>query len=392
LGAHVGLLLVVLVAGCRADALPPPQVDAGDYTCGFRVLTPAQQGGPADIAVLAVWYPSHAAEADFAYPGHTIGRAAPSSCLASDAPPAGNGAPFPLIVQAHGLYGGAVSMAYCAEYLARHGYVVVATDYQDTLAPDLKRQMAAQRLGPGEVFASGMDFARGAAQWLRYITPRQDELLRYMEHVRLRPTHEILDYVLKQSGAAGSPLAGLIDEQRIGMMGHSLGGLTTLGLIGGDPSPAMRDARIKAAAFLSAPVSLWRTNVERLGIPIMNMHGDNDPASLGAPDDRSALYDLAPPPKYYLILEHANHMSFANPMRVNLADCWQADGPPRVIVSFVSAFFDAQLRPSTEAAARLKNPTSGLVYYAYTLPGAGEKKWGTLPPITRRRLRGMVNP
>ena len=78
--------------------------------------------------------------------------------------------------------------------------------------------------------------------------------------------HEInaaVDFVIAESEQAGTLLEGAVDEARIGMTGHSYGGLTTLLIMGGEykdrfsagaaMAPAPADA---AAAKVTAPFML----------------------------------------------------------------------------------------------------------------------------------------
>ena len=80
--------------------------------------------------------------------------------------------------------------------------------------------------------------------------------------VRVADARFVLTYLERESASADSFLTGMVDPDRLGMVGHSLGGLTTL-------AAAARDGRIKAAVALdpvNPPVflgiSAWNAEAE----------------------------------------------------------------------------------------------------------------------------------
>ncbi len=381
------LLTAALVAGCLAADLPLPPTDRGGFSAGFSLLRPAQEDGPPGLEVLAVWYPTDAVEAAYEYPGRGLAGARAASRVAVNAIPATRGAPYPVVVAAHGLFGSAIGLAYLAEYLARHGYVVAAMDYADTMPPDYTRQVAAQRVGSGEVFTSGLAFLTTAGRWARDLGADPARLLRYLEERRLQPTRELLDYLLGLNDRAGSVLEGLLNTDRVGMMGHSLGGYTTLGLVGGHPGPAWRDERIKVAVLLSAGLLPYRGHVSQVATPVMVMYGENDPPGLGEPEDRYQTYAEVTGPRAVIVVAGAEHLTFSNPRSLNLADCWERDRRLAVIVAYSLAFLDTYLCAVPEARARFEQPTQGVLYHAYQWPGDTEQTWGELPPFVQQRRR-----
>ena len=175
------LLLLVLLA-----AYTPAAAGPAAYNAGFTTRTVA--GEPP--FPIAVWYPTAADEMDWLsgiYPMHS----------AQDAPPAPGH--FPLVVISHGSSGSEIGHRDWAEYLARHGYVVLV---------------------PRHVGDSYDDFSgRGS----------DVQLIRRPVQVTAA-----LDAVL------ADPVLGIaIDPARIGMMGFSAGGYTTLKTIGGEPTFAL---------------------------------------------------------------------------------------------------------------------------------------------------------
>jgi fermentation-respiration switch protein FrsA (DUF1100 family) len=122
----------------------------------------------------------------------------------------------------------------------------------------------------------------------------------------------VLDQVLAASRDPKSWLHGLVNPNRIGAAGHSLGGMTTYGLV---YNACCRDPRIKAAAVLSAatvvlpgetrtfPANEFFTGVHT---PLLAVHGDQDPIVPYA-DGRES-WNAANAPKFLLTLHGGNHI------------------------------------------------------------------------------------
>ncbi len=365
-----------------------PKPDVGTFRCGFRVFQ-LGEGGQFGPRVAAVWYPTAAEEREFAYPRRSNFAGVPHSCLAPDAPPDRSRAPYPLIVFCHGAWGCALDSAYLCEYLARHGFVVAATDYDDAAPPDFARQVAATRLGPGQLMGDVREMAADTVGLVRLMAGRPREFLSYLEKRRLAPTRTLIDWLLEMNGRSDWPLAGMVDGKSVGIVGHSLGGMTAMALVGAHPDPAQRDDRIKAAVLLSAPVHPFQRTVAKIAVPVMVMHGDRDPAATGRLAQRSLAYDNAPPPKFYLILRDATHFAFSNPPRVDLWQAWQQDHRAAVICAYSTAFYRRYL--IGRAVPELQQaPPETVAYYAFMLPDGHEKSWGTVPAQPRMNLRQIL--
>lgn len=135
--------------------------------------------------------------------------------------------PAPLIIFAHGLTGHPRSHEMHRIDLAANGFVVVAPAFPLT-----------NNDVPGAFFNAG-------------------DIDGQVEDVSF-----LIDAVL-----ADPELAGRIDPDRIGMIGHSLGGLTTAGAAVG----VNADTRISAAVVMSAGFVTPRS-----GVSVMVLHGDAD--------------------------------------------------------------------------------------------------------------------
>jgi predicted dienelactone hydrolase len=115
---------------------------------------------------------------------------------------------------------------------------------------------------------------------------------------------EVLTRTLALNTASGDPFAGHIDTAAgVGVAGHSMGGMTTDGLLTSWP-----DDRIVAAVPV-ATVDMG--NSAGLAAKVLFIHGSNDPTC----DINSARanYNKLPAPKAFLTQNGADHGSFLTP-------------------------------------------------------------------------------
>jgi predicted dienelactone hydrolase len=306
--------------------------------------TPANRdypGAPERRLVVEVWYPAEGIAGDEGEGGEL-----------RDATPDASSAPYPLIMFAHGYSSTRTQSKSYTQHLASHGYVVASPTFP----------------------LSSLDAPGG---------PRLKAVLDQPADVSF-----VIDEVLRRSAGADDPLSGLIDGERIGMTGHSLGGLTTLLTTYGDNA----DARIKAAAPLSAPACFVGGGfADQTSVPIMVVSSSRD--LIVSQQSIRHGYDVANAPRYFVNVLGGDHVNFgdsaftdegigsdvvsriagddliadaiamATPLGGDLTTCL-ADGAPPVddaipgdqqrelLRTYTTPFFDAYLRDD-EAALRL---------------------------------------
>jgi predicted dienelactone hydrolase len=201
-----------------------------------------------------VWYPT-VGEAD----------AAPQRDAAVDS----EGAPYPLVVFAHGLMSSRGQSPYYTEHLASHGYVVVAPDFP------LSKGGA-----PGGASLGAVAEQAGDVSFM-------------------------IDTFLAHDDEAGNLFESAIDADRIGVTGHSLGGLTTLLSIYGPG----RDERIDAALAIEPVACIMTDDVSGdASTPVLVLAGSLDRFVRGMP---RIGYDAANPPRYWLEVAGADHVRFS---------------------------------------------------------------------------------
>jgi predicted dienelactone hydrolase len=271
--------LLLTAAASTAHAAPPaPPDELGPFAVGrttFVVVDPSR-----DDRTLTVdaWYPVDAEDAagvpisvyDLIFTG------LPSE-VALDAPPVSSDGPFPLVVFSHGNNGIRFQSFFLTETLASHGFVVVAPDHAGNTAADL--------IFPGPPFET-----RDRPLDISFVITR----------------------MLEKSADSGDPFFETLDGIRIGVMGHSFGGFTTLAMATGfqDVPP---DFRVRALVPISPAVGGLSdeqlASVERPEIVI------GGTADVTVPIDPSSVRAFELPsarPRYRIDVEDAGHNSFTN--------------------------------------------------------------------------------
>ena len=214
------------------------------------------------------------------------------------------GRPYPLVVFAHGSGGLGSGYDVLLRTWASAGYVVAAPAFPGSTDED----------------------ARG--DWTA-------DLPNFPADVRF-----VVDEVLKVA-------AGAVDPGRIGMAGHSMGGMISLSVAG---NTCCHDARMKAAVILAGRETpfgsgqLWA----RIRTPVLLVHGDADTAVPYA-DGRRA-YANAPPPRFLLTILGGDHGApySAEP----------SDPQSRVVVDATLDFFDHYLKGVPDALGHLRAHTA----------------------------------
>ena len=188
-------------------------------------------------------------------------------------PASNDGGPFPLVVYSHGFTSSRDGGAYIQEFLASHGYVVVAVNYPLT----------------------NMNAPGG---------PNVKDVVNQPGDVSF-----IIDTLLEQSATSGHRLEGMVDASRIGVTGISLGGLTsTLAAF----HPDWADERIKASLSIAGPTALFTPEFFRhREVPFLMLAGDID-ALVPYPTNAAPVPEVVPGGELVTVKD-ASHTGFAGP-------------------------------------------------------------------------------
>jgi len=328
----VAAIVAALSAPARAARTFAPD---GPYEVG--VMTGYTEFDGRDMAIM-VWYPAEPAPGSAPYDYSGITGAA-----VLEAEPYKAFAPYPLILFSHGMGACASQSVYYTENLASMGYVVAGPDHKDSIMCHIDRE---PDITPADVIKaailSGFDLS-GAV--MRLFKDKFEEM-GYEFTYRPREASAAIDRVLQWNRDPSHPLHGMIDPERIGATGHSLGGYTTL-MVGGlpficedtppgecgldkagpenRPDPCcleayrdldpfeLRDERVKAILPLG-PALLFpglARAARAVEVPHMTITGDSKRMEVPL-EPVKTFYDNAPGPKYLIVLKNTDHMTIAD--------------------------------------------------------------------------------
>jgi pimeloyl-ACP methyl ester carboxylesterase len=218
----------------------------------------------------------------------------------------------PLMVFSHGFGGCHQQSAFLMEALADAGYLVVAPDHKDAKCGDSTR-----RGRPEEKFGK-------AEEWSdQTYADRRDDIKKLVETMR-------------QDRQWNSE----VDWSRVGLVGHSLGGYTVLGLAGGWPSWKMPG--IKAVLALSPycePFAL-KGDLDGIDMPVMYQGGTRDFGITPSVKKAGGCYAKTSSPATFVEFEGAGHFAWTN------VQAAQHD----IITRYSLAFLDKNVRGTSAAS------------------------------------------
>lgn len=257
-------------------------------------------------------------------------REAPVLCYF---PAADSDAPLPAIIFSHGLGGSCKGYAYLGEYWAGRGYLVFVL----------------QHIGSDDRIWRGKSREEALEAMRKAVTVKN------MSN-RLEDVHALIDNFVAWNSDPQNPLYGKIDQNRIGMGGHSFGALTTQVLAGqlvplwGDK---YADKRIKAALVLSPSYPqreiLMPSPFSKVEIPWLLMTGTEDVSIVidRKAEERLKVFEALPPGhKYQLVIFGGNHMLFTGINR---------PAKSAMVQQLSTLFWDAWLKDDPKAREALES-------------------------------------
>lgn len=238
---------------------------------------------------------------------------------------------FPVVLFSHGDMGCGTQSTFITEQLARKGYIVIAPDSKDAACT-----VSGQPQTPD---ISDMPALTDFAAWNETSAVyRRDDLQLALSYVLNIPEFKSVS-----------------DSSNLALMGHSLGGYTAFGMIGGWDS--WYDSRFKAAMLLSPFLQgyLDKQRANQGKTPMMFQGGTLDggvtPWLNGTKGDA---YDQAVTPKIYAEFEKAAHFAWTNntctqALAANVKDCLANVPIASQITNYVVDYFNYYLKgiPST---------------------------------------------
>lgn len=194
--------------------------------------------------------------------------------------------PSPVLLFSHGFHGCATQSRYLTTGLAAAGYIVIAPDHADAVCHD----------GPSALRYKSDEPFRTPENWTDQTYQNRADDLRH----------------LIQAAQADPAFAGKADWSRLGLMGHSLGGYTVLGLGGAWPSWRLESVKaILALSPYALPFNLHGA-LHDLSAPVMYLTGTRDRFIKPFLRGEKGTFEQSPVPKFYVVFEGARHLSFSD--------------------------------------------------------------------------------
>jgi predicted dienelactone hydrolase len=210
----------------------------------------------------------------------------------------------PVLIYSHGLHGCDVQARFLTEAFAAAGYLVFAPNHRD----------ASCHGGESPLFDGSELMFLHPERWT------QDSYSDRAMDVR-RLVAALYDDERFRDRA---------DWSRLGLVGHSLGGYTVLGLAGAWPGWKLAGVKaVLAMAPYSHPFTVQLT-LGGLSAPVMYQCGENDFPITPVVSAAQGSYAQSPQPKYYVEFAGAGHMAWAD----------SDDTDHQAIVAYSLAFLD----------------------------------------------------
>jgi predicted dienelactone hydrolase len=330
------LLHAVLDFGSESAAQQP--APGARFNVGYqtRELSYSLPDGSSKQLTLAIWYPTQAEPQPYRYRRKLI-----PARVAVDAALYMPDVAYPLVLLSHGRGGCGTSSAYLAEHLAARGYIVAAPDHEDAFLCSIEESEA--------------------VSW----KPDSEDAFIVTHAHRVTDLRAALDEMFRLNRDASSTFYRGLDEGRIGVAGHSLGGWTSEVISGA--IQGYRDERI-AAALLLAPADdqFGPEEFQRIGVPVMHIVGEHEMFGRRTGATESFAYDQGRPPKFLAVVKNADHLAFADFVCIgsrSIEDCQSSNSKAAVILKYAGAFIDFYLKNDQAAVTTLGSGDPGLTSY-----------------------------
>jgi predicted dienelactone hydrolase len=276
-----------------APELPAlPSVGPGEYAVGVQTITVTDPSRERTLDV-DVWFPLQEGTTGEPhrytfitgdYYESPFAIAAPAESIATDGP-------FPLVVYSHGSGGLRYIHSNYTEYLASHGYVVVAADHTGNTAID------------------------------QFTNTEVDQSLTLLN--RPQDVGAVIDAMTDPESVETAGFVAAVDPERIAVTGHSLGGFTTYAMVSGydnELGSFEPDERVDAIIPLAPAVGgsdpaqqlLDDTRLAAIDVPALVMVGTNDQTTPVDPHVTRAWDLTSSAPHYRVELVDAQHQTFTD--------------------------------------------------------------------------------
>lgn len=312
----IRVLKIMLTAVALLIALIPPMLFpqhrapevTGDYEVRTAVYTYTD---PKRVEEFTDTGERRRVNVEFWYPGHAEGK-------------------YPLIVFSHGAFGIRESNASTFTELASHGYVVVSIDHP-------YHSFYTQGVD-GKITTINAEYMREVNDSNKdgiYTVEELYSLTQKWMKLRTGDMNLVIDHILENAASSDNPVYRLIDSERIGVIGHSMGGAASVAL-GRERSDVSAVVNLDAPFFTELVYNpkindLAATN-KPYRVPLLNIYTDDVWRQLGKNSAYAANNTGNPNFKdaYTVHFEGARHLSLTDlplfsPILANILQNGQAD-------------------------------------------------------------------
>lgn len=261
--------------------------------------------------------------------------------------------PQPVLIFSHGFHGSATQSSMLMEAFAKAGYLVFAPQHQDAI------------------------YAGSTAKWSeRAAAPfaKEDTWTDATYRDRAEDIRKLIGAIGKDERYRKQA-----DLSRLGLVGHSLGGYTALGLGGAWPSWRMPGVKAILALSPYAKPFILRDTLKGLQAPVMYQGGTRDMGISPSLHMVKGAYELSPKPKFLVEFGGAGHFAWT--------DLRDADN--EAIVAYGVAFLDHYVKglPFDLSLTIPRKEVSRLRYEAeFGTNGAGYFREEKVRPLWQRIL------
>ncbi len=312
-------------AATPAKVVVPDQL--GPHPVGRRTITVVDESRKRTLNV-DVWYPADAESAKAAPLTRYVflPTAYVDSATARDKPTVSSEGPFPLVAYSHGNGGISYVASFNMEHLASYGFIVASPDHLGNTA--VESVLGSSDTEPVVAMNRPPDISA------------------------------VITEMMKLSADPTNPFHGAVDAERIGVMGHSFGGFTSLAVAGGftgTTGEIAADPRIKAVIGLAPyTVLLSDANLAAIKVPTLLMVGDKDVTTPIDNDTTRPWEKITATPIFRVDMVGAGHQSLTDVCDYQKSIPKLPD-PPKVVVDFVNRLAEEGCGPGFMEHARAKD-------------------------------------